>query len=417
MSLPVRVCFILLFFLGMSCTSKVDLSKGGPPQRPELVFPVTIGTVQEGSLTEHAMLVGSVRWARRISLKSEVSAKVLSCSILEGERFNKNDLLVELDITEYQNEINYLEAQKKKAQESLTRLKTATRPEIMQRLTAEIKQREIRILQTRKELDRIQKLIQNRIVTEDELTKATADYEEAVALLDQSKARYEEAKNGAMKEDIAVAEAEIRIQDAGLERATLNLKRCKVYAPFSGVVLQKHIETNAVVGKEDSFMEIASLEDIELRLEVPESYAMRIPENLKFSFTADAIPGEIFQATVLNIVPLADPKSRNVPMRASIEEKAKKQLIPGMFIRGKVPIATKGKAVLVPLDAVIYRNNDKFIFVVGAENKVHMFKLETGLIGDKMAEVLLPELKPGEQVVTLGGEILFPDAKIQVISR
>ncbi|MEK7485321.1 MAG: efflux RND transporter periplasmic adaptor subunit, partial [Planctomycetota bacterium] len=296
MSLPVRVCFILLFFLGMSCTSKVDLSKGGPPQRPELVFPVTIGTVQEGSLTEHAMLVGSVRWARRISLKSEVSAKVLSCSILEGERFNKNDLLVELDITEYQNEINYLEAQKKKAQESLTRLKTATRPEIMQRLTAEIKQREIRILQTRKELDRIQKLIQNRIVTEDELTKATADYEEAVALLDQSKARYEEAKNGAMKEDIAVAEAEIRIQDAGLERATLNLKRCKVYAPFSGVVLQKHIETNAVVGKEDSFMEIASLDDIELRLEVPESYAMRIPENLEFSFTADAFPGEVFQA-------------------------------------------------------------------------------------------------------------------------
>lgn len=410
--------FFFSLFCLLSCTLKTDTSKqGGAPPRPEIVFPATLGAIQEGSLTEHAMLVGSVRWSRRILLKSEVSAKVLTCAILEGERFNKNDLLVELETTEFENEIAYLEAQKKKAEESLIRLKTATRPEVMQRLSAEIKQREIRILQTRKELDRIQKLIQNRIVTEDELTKATADYEESVALLDQSKARYEEAKNGAMKEDIAIAEAEIRIQEAALERAQLNLKRCKIYAPFSGVVLQKQIEVNAVVGKEDAFLEVASLEDIEIRLEVPEYYATRIPESLDFTFTADAVPGETFHAKVLNIVPLADTRSRNVPMRASIEEKAKKYLIPGMFIRAKVPITTKENTILVPLDAITYRNNDKFIFVLGKENKVQMFKVETGLVGDTMAEILKPELKTGDQVVTIGGEILFPNAKIQVISR
>lgn len=414
MNMTPLICSLFLsLFIFSGCDQKSAGPGGGPPPAREIVFPVTTETITSGSITEYLSLVGNVRWSKRLEVKSEVSAKIVENPFLEGNRFSKNDLLVRFEKEEYESELNRLKAQVARAQESLKKLKVGTRPEIMDQLAAEVKQREARLVQTQKELARVQKLIKERIVTEEELTSADSLHKEAVAFLEQSRAKYEEAKNGATAEDIAIAEAEIKIHTRALELADLNIRRCEIRAPFDGVVLQRYAENTAFVGKSEKLLEIASLEDIEVMMELPERFAPKVPLKTQFQFMADAYPTESFSATVAGLIPLADLRSRNLQLRADVEQKAKEGLIPGMFVRAQFPIAFKENAILVPLDAIVFRNNQRILFVI-ENNEAKMFEVELGLSNATQVEVLGP-FSAGQQVVTVGGEVLFPGAKVQQI--
>ena len=178
-------------------------------------------------------------------------------------------------------------------------------------------------------------------------------------------------------------------------------------------MLQKLAEMGAYVHVGDPLLEIACIRELDVFLELPERYAERVRVGAPLTLHADALPGWRRDAKVEAIVPAADPKSRNIPIRLRVDN-ADGRLFPGMFVRSRVVVQRLEDAILVPVEAVTPRDDIKVVFVV-EEARVRMAAVQVIFVNDGFA-ALRDGLKVGDVVVTVGGESLFPGAAVEVAS-
>jgi hypothetical protein len=89
-----------------------------------------------------------------------------------------------------------------------------------------------------------------------------------------------------------------------------------------------------------------------------------------------------------------------------------KLLRPGQFVRVKVYIGTRPKALLVPQRAVNELQGSYQVAVVGADNKVEMRPVKPGERVDSLW-VIEEGLKPGERVVAEGLQKVKPGILVQ----
>jgi RND family efflux transporter MFP subunit len=86
-------------------------------------------------------------------------------------------------------------------------------------------------------------------------------------------------------------------------------------------------------------------------------------------------------------------------------------LLPGLFVRVRIPVGHRDNALLTPNDAIGTSQEGSYILVVGADNVVHRKIVKTG---DKEGDLRVIEsgLDPGDWVVTEGIQRAFPGAKV-----
>jgi membrane fusion protein (multidrug efflux system) len=159
-------------------------------------------------------------------------------------------------------------------------------------------------------------------------------------------------------------------------------------------------------------LQVAASGEREAVLEVPERFARHLAPGGRFPMHADAYPDVEFQGEIIAVVPIADERSRNLRLRASLVD-APEGLIAGMFVRGDLPVVTRSDTALVPVDAVTLRDDKRVVFTVEGDT-VEYVPVRTGLEGDGRIEIVEPLLASGTRVVTTGGEVLYPGAKVKV---
>jgi membrane fusion protein (multidrug efflux system) len=83
----------------------------------------------------------------------------------------------------------------------------------------------------------------------------------------------------------------------------------------------------------------------------------------KVQLKVDVFPGAAWEGTVTTINPEVDPGTRNVRMRATVEN-PDGRLTPGMFSNVEVESGAKGEAIVVPATAVIFAPYGDSVYVV-----------------------------------------------------
>jgi RND family efflux transporter MFP subunit len=126
---------------------------------------------------------------------------------------------------------------------------------------------------------------------------------------------------------------------------------------------------------------------------------------------ADALPGNDFTGKVSLISPIIDPATGTV--KVTIEVNSHRDLKPGMFTRVQLIYDRKDEAMLVPRNAVVTEDREKFVYVVEGENAIRK-NILTGYINDTQVEVV-EGLNEGMTIVTLGQNGLKDSAKVHVI--
>ena len=383
--------------------------KGGKAMA--FTIPVQVGKVRRGDVVATAEFIGNLKARHRVRLGAETAGLVVEADAREGDPFAEGDLLVKLNDRDQKIVLAQVEAELEKARRVLAEVQKKTRPEVIDRLKAAVAEKEALWQQTQDDLRRVEKLIEQKVRTEAELKRARLAEAAAKALLHRSKAELEEAEQGRTAEEIAVAQAEVTLREVAVEAAQRELAKTSMSAPFAGVVIGRSVEVGAYVRTGDPLVEIASIEDLDVFLELPERYVECVKVGTPLTLYADALPDWQLEAKVEAVVPAADPKSRNVPVRLRISN-PDRRLFPGMFVRGKVAVSTRRDVLLAPIEAVTPRDDIQVAFVV-EQGHARMVRLTLGLVGDGVAEVG-DELKEGDTVVTVGGEALFPGAAVTV---
>jgi membrane fusion protein (multidrug efflux system) len=88
-------------------------------------------------------------------------------------------------------------------------------------------------------------------------------------------------------------------------------------------------------------------------------------------------------------------------------------ILPGMFVRAHIVKKRIDNAVMVPLYAVISRNDEQYVFVANSE-EVHKKPVELGIISGWQVQVA-KGLEPGERVLIEGHRDVAAGQKVNVV--
>jgi multidrug efflux pump subunit AcrA (membrane-fusion protein) len=86
-------------------------------------------------------------------------------------------------------------------------------------------------------------------------------------------------------------------------------------------------------------------------------------------------------------------------------------IIPGMFVRVRMPVAQRENALLVTERALGLDQGGRYLLVVDNENKVEQRYVKIGTLNDGM-RVIIEGLKPKDRVVVNGIQRAIPGAKV-----
>jgi len=235
--------------------------------------------------------------------------------------------------------------------------------------------------------DRMNGLLNERVISRAEFDQATADQRSAAA------------RTG-----------EIR---AAIERKTIR-------APFSGILGLRKVNLGQYLSAGDALVTLESLDPIYVNFGVPQQSAGEMRAGRTVRITTDDAGASDFSGRITAIDSVIDANTRNVQVQATVVNH-ERRLRPGMFVQADVAMGVSESVVALPASAINYAPFGNSVFVVadlkGEDGRTYkgvrqQFVKLAGARGDQVAVV--SGVKPGDEVVTSGVFKLRNGAAVQI---
>ena len=213
---------------------------------------------------------------------------------------------------------------------------------------------------------------------------------------------------------------------ANLQTAAINLSYTQVNAPFDGVVTKHLIDIGALVGgtTPTTLATLVQMNPIYVTFNVSEQDVLNIRASHPGVARMDAeqlaqIPVEVGTMTEdgyphvgkLNYVsPEIDPSTGTLLARGIFENDTR-ALLPGFFVRVRVPTVQQPDQLLVPDVAVGANQAGRYLLVVDKDNVVQQRKVTIGQQVGSL-RVILSGLQPDDQVVVNSLQKAIPGDKV-----
>jgi membrane fusion protein (multidrug efflux system) len=245
-----------------------------------------------------------------------------------------------------------------------------TRQERAQLAAADAQQELARI-----NFDRMQGLLNEKVVSRAEFDRATADQRQAEA-------------------------------HAGEIGATIARKTIR--APFSGMLGIRHVNLGQYLSGGDPLVTLESLRPIYVNFGVPQQTAGEMRSGRAVRVTTEGPSAIDASGRVTALDSIVDEKTRNVQVQATFAN-ADGRLRPGMFVQTEVALGAGRSVIALPASAISYAPYGDSVFVVtdikGENGQTYkgvrqQFVSVGGTRGDQVA--IVSGVKPGDEVVTSG---------------
>ena len=206
-------------------------------------------------------------------------------------------------------------------------------------------------------------------------TVAKARFDTAVSNFDSAKAAVESAK-------------------AAVRQAREQLAYTVVRAPYSGFVVQRHVQIGEIANPGQPLMTGFSLEKLRVKAEVPQQLANAIRAGNKAIVYGPG--GQKIVAGNLTVFPFADPKSNTVTVRISLPDDIK-SMFPGMLVKTAFKIGEK-TTLSIPQSAVVRRGEVIGAYVIDASGRLHLQQIRTGRFLENNRIEVLTGLTKGDKI-------------------
>lgn len=208
-----------------------------------------------------------------------------------------------------------------------------------------------------------------------------------------SKSRMDEATHA-----VSAAKARLDSARASLDEAREQLTYTRVKAPYSGIVIERHVEVGETVQTGAKLMTGVSLDKLRVNVDVPQNLINKIRIFSKaFVYTDAAIGGDQVQVTVdkITIFPIADRASNTFKVRLDLPEGID-GLFPGMFVKASLVIGEK-QVLQVPQQSIVYRSELTAVYVLTDDGSINFRHVRLGRASNGL-QIVLSGLSVGEKV-------------------
>ena len=373
---------------------------------------VKVATVVSKPIPEEVSFIGTIEPNVATTAASVVSGRVASAGFREGDPVTAGKtILLEVDRGRREIALRERAAAVTRAKKQWEKVREGSRSEEVAQRVAGAKEQEAHLRHARRDLERARRLHDDQLISLAEFQKVESDYLAAREKHGSAEAALKLTRSGARDEDIAMAEAGHEEARARLDAVAYEIEKSTLLAPISGFIVKKRVDVGDWVNAGEPVADLVDLDPVFAVGPVGERKIALLRAGLPATVTLDAFPGEVFAGEVARIVPQADTRSRSFPVKVRLSN-ARGRLKAGMLARVAVIVASGEPSVLVPKDAVVRRGPDELVFVV-SNGQAKAVKVSTGRGYRTLLEIADGALKPGQQVVTLGNEVLRDGAKVQ----
>lgn len=221
------------------------------------------------------------------------------------------------------------------------------------------------------------------------------------------------------------AQANLQQAQANTRLAEVNYGYTKVSAPFDGIVSAHMVSVGELVGVSSptQLATIVALDPIYVNFTVNEQDVLRIrAEAARHGLTAADLkqfPIEVGLQTETGyphegkldyVAPTINQSTGTLAVRGLVPND-KRVLLPGYFVRVRVPFDQDKSALLVPDTALGSDQGGRYLLVVNKDNIVEQRKVQIGAV-DNGLRVIESGLQPDDRVVTAGLLRVIPGQKI-----
>lgn len=226
------------------------------------------------------------------------------------------------------------------------------------------------------------------------LKSAQAQFDEANSEFKRTQEIY--ARKLIAKSVLDKADARIKSARALLEQANETLANTVVRAPYSGIVVQRHVEVGELANIGQKLMTGLSLEILRATVQLPQSMIHQVRKFKQANVYLGENRDKPVKATSMSISPYADPTSHTFTARLHLPP-AEHNVYPGMHTRASLTIGERS-ALFIPENAVSYRGEVTAVYVKNKKGMIEFRQIRLGRrsdAGDKGAENNMIEVLAG----------------------
>lgn len=383
--------------------------------------PAKVAEVTASSSTISRSYPASVLPSREIELSFKVSGQVIELPVRAASDVAQGDVIAQIDTRDFENQIAQLQSQRDQATAQLEALRAGARAEEIVALEAAVASAQAQVDQTRDALDRAQGLLDRGVTTRAQFEGAQAEFRVAEANLRAQEEQLRIGQVGGRPEDIAASEAAIRGIDAQIKVARDSLSDATLLAPFAGIVARRDIENFSNVQAGQSIVLLQGLDVVHLAFDIPSPDVIALTRNGPGQITNmavfDALPGQEFEAEIVEFSVQADSATQTYRGRAAVEVPEGAVILPGMVAR--VIASTEGDAaeVSAPLSAIAATpEGAPFVWRVDASGVVSQQDVSLGEANGSQV-VVTDGLEDGDVIVSAGVSEIIDGMTIRPITQ
>jgi RND family efflux transporter MFP subunit len=384
MSRLVRHPFIALgvvIFISIMALVVFRLSTGAKTDTKKTRL-ITVGTVSplRQDLDIRLTYTADISPNQVVNIFSRVDGYIAKLHVDKGDFVKANQLLVEIDHTDYQHAVNQAKANLSAAK-------------------AKVSQQDAVVRNAKMTFDRMQSLIKDQFVSQQDLDNALVNFDAAKAARESLQAQVDQM-------EVALAQAET------------NLAYSYIRAPFSGYIAERNLDTGAYVSSATAststmsrgIMSLHDINTVRVLIEVVERDIPLVKIGQKAELRAEAYPDHLFEGTVTRIVQALNRATRTMTVEIDLPNRDRR-LKGGMFARVDVMVGTHRQALQIPIDAVSRLEDTQYVYVV-REGKARRVDVQIGALSGSRVEIT-NGLAGDEQVIVAGKDLVHDGTPVQ----
>ena len=331
-------------------------------QRP---VPVVTAQVQQRDLPIYLDGLGTVVAAKTITVRPQVEGRLDSVTFREGQVVRRGDVLAQIDPRPFQ-------VQLEQARGALTR-------DAAQLRTARLA------------LARNLELRREKLVSQQDVDNAEAT--------------------------VGQFEGAVRIDQAQIDNARLNLDYARITSPIDGVTGVRLVDPGNLVRSTDAngVVVVTQLDPVAVLFTLPQDYLPQVAQQMELgtlAVEAYSRDGNTKLGTgeLLVIDNQINQNTATMRLKATFAN-PQRLLWPNQFVKARLLLTVRKGAIVIPATAVQRGPEGTFAYVVGPDQTVQPRPIEVELNQGDVAAIARG-LSPGEVVVADGAAALRPGAKV-----
>jgi membrane fusion protein, multidrug efflux system len=397
-SLSYRVKSLLLIAAlaaaSSGCVNKAQQNFERPPA------PVTVTAAVSQDVANYLDSLGKIVARETVSIQPQVSGRITQIHFTDGANVTKGQRLFTIDPRPF-------EANLKQAQANLAR-DGALKKQAEANLVREIAREKWGYAQ----VERYRTLVEQGVVAKEEYERLRADY-------DTLRANTEAARAA-----VRSADETLRVDNAAIETAKVELSYCFIHSPIDGRAGQRLVDIGNVVNpggpgnnENNSLLVIERLNPIYADFTISQNHLSAVQQEMRQgSLRTEVRLPDMSNEPVTGQLTFVDNAVQNetgqVTLRATLPN-PDHRFWPGRFVNVRLVLSTTTGAVLVPVSAPQMSANGSYVYVVKPDSTAEQRTVE---LGQRQGELIVVQkgVAAGEQIVTNGQLGVTPGGKVLV---